>query len=624
MDASNDSTIDGTITSRAKDFVELHEQVESSLALLSSLESFLGTFQNDLKSVSGHIADLQARSKDFDTRLRGRRKIALPLADLLTEITIPPQLVTTILDTPISDSWIASIKQLEGLLDSISTHATASKTTADAVSVKAARDLEGVAEGLRIAAATKIRAHFISLLHPIRTSVTTNLHVIQTSIFINKYLPLFQFLQRRAKGTADEFRAAYVRSAKLYYETGMRRYTRSLGYVKTRVTETPSLIGNVGSGPEPESSFKVDDERLSHGKIDGPSVMLAYQADDKAYLAPVEAIYRSALLVLLDNTSAEYAFIRQFFRVEPFRRSTPVQTATSAFHKRLASLEKASASTNGGASVGPPRSELEDPRSPGADSETPVTPRFDNIADLRGTAAPKEDPEVRKMLEGVWKQIFDPVLPYFQTLIGTLIAPPGPPLIPLLTMIRLTDSVLAEASTRGCAPLESFLIGLKMQLWPLFQKGMSDNVDSLKKLADNGGGSTAGAFSGFGAMFGAASTGMSGGKTTVDEGVVAKVSMRYVTLFTSVIALSGEEEEGMLFVNLQRMRTELNRLIGIQAQRLKDPGQSAAFTAQMCDKLLTMLSSGERLNIHPKAQAEMAFWREREEEARRRMASTRR
>jgi hypothetical protein len=35
-----------------------------------------------------------------------------------------------------------------------------------------------------------------------------------------------------------------------------------------------------------------------------------------------------------------------------------------------------------------------------------------------------------------------------------------------------------------------------------------------------------------------------------------------------------------------------------------------------------LVQSGPRPNIHPKAQMETAFWREREEEARRRIASS--
>lgn len=60
-------------TSCVRDFVELHEQVQSSVNLLDSLESFLSTFQDDLSEVSGQISNLQARSKDIEGRLKGRR-----------------------------------------------------------------------------------------------------------------------------------------------------------------------------------------------------------------------------------------------------------------------------------------------------------------------------------------------------------------------------------------------------------------------------------------------------------------------------------------------------------------------------------------------------------------------
>ena len=64
-------------------------------------------------------------------------------------------------------------------------------------------------------------------------------------------------------------------------------------------------------------------------------------------------------------------------------------------------------------------------------------------------------------------------------------------------MIRLSDAVLNESGRRGSTPLEPFLLGLRFQLWPPFQKQMSDNVESLRKLADGGQNGT------FGTMFGA-------------------------------------------------------------------------------------------------------------------------
>ena len=54
-------------------FVELHGQVQGALSLLDNLQSFLSTFQSDLSHVSGQISNLQERSKDIDSRLKGRR-----------------------------------------------------------------------------------------------------------------------------------------------------------------------------------------------------------------------------------------------------------------------------------------------------------------------------------------------------------------------------------------------------------------------------------------------------------------------------------------------------------------------------------------------------------------------
>ena len=76
--------------SRAKEYVEMHDQVQvsrlhdivahsldapskTSVNLLDSLESFLSTFQKDLSAVSGQISELQDRSKDIESRLKSRR-----------------------------------------------------------------------------------------------------------------------------------------------------------------------------------------------------------------------------------------------------------------------------------------------------------------------------------------------------------------------------------------------------------------------------------------------------------------------------------------------------------------------------------------------------------------------
>jgi hypothetical protein len=51
-------------------------------------------------------------------------------------------------------------------------------------------------------------------------------------------------------------------------------------------------------------------------------------------------------------------------------------------------------------------------------------------------------------------------------------------------MIRLTEDVMAEIQKRACPPAESFVFGLRLKMWPVFQKAMTEHVDALKKLAE--------------------------------------------------------------------------------------------------------------------------------------------
>ena len=59
-------------------------------------------------------------------------------------------------------------------------------------------------------------------------------------------------------------------------------------------------------------------------------------------------------------------------------------------------------------------------------------------------------------------------------------------------MIRLTEDVILEVQKRNCPPIEFFVFSLRLQMWPIFQKGMADNAEALKKIAE---GTSSGYFS---------------------------------------------------------------------------------------------------------------------------------
>lgn len=58
--------------------------------------------------------------------------------------------------------------------------------------------------------------------------------------------------------------------------------------------------------------------------------------------------------------------------------------------------------------------------------------------------------------------------------------------IPLLTMIRLTEEIVTEIQKRRCPPAENFIFGIRIQMWPAFQKAMHDHIESMKKLSEGG------------------------------------------------------------------------------------------------------------------------------------------
>ncbi|KAF4619757.1 hypothetical protein D9613_005158 [Agrocybe pediades] len=568
--AADQSLVSNFYRTRAKDYIELHDQVQTSVSLLDNLESFLSTFQKDLAAVAGQISELQDRSKDIDSRLKTRKvRIERPLSSLLSEITVPPALATTILDTNVGEPWIDAILDLERRIN----------TTKARTRVKAARDLGEVIEGLRIVAATKLRAFFLALFQPIRSSVTTNMQVIQTSVLL-KYSPLFGFLQRQATAVATELQRAYVGAARLYYETGFRRYARALGVIKSRTVEKFETLVNIQTDPS------INLERLQHGKIDGPGVTLAYMADDKTHKEHVEALLRSLLLVFLDNATAEYTFISTFFSSQKTLQPPEPQVPASS------------------AILSPDGGTFTEVRSPTDSDFEGLRPMSSTTPGLGGFVSfVAKSKEEQATIDALWKQVMDPVMEYCNAFVRSILDP-IPPAIPLLTMIRIAEDIVAEIQKRHCPPGETYIFGLSLQMWPVFQKGMTEHVDSLKNLSE-----------------GTGSSYFSRSSTTTTDAKVENICAQYVVFFNSFVFLTDNESENMIFANLLRLRQEVGKLIIRHTSQVSDTLSKAKEQSKFYEILLQGLSKGTQHTAHLKLQQEIAHWAYLQEETKRKIVS---
>ena len=198
---------------------------------------------------------------------------------------------------------------------------------------------------------------------------------------------------------------------------------------------------------------------------------------------PVEGLFRAMIIVIMDNATAEYSFLRQFFNRDEPSDGESLDTKPSS--------EDLDMETIPGSPVQPKRRPSD----------------ISSMKEVQNSAAKKKSDDA--YFDGIWKQVMEPILQYadvgslyalascdsrvIQSFIRSIVSPsimdPKPSVVPILTMIRLNEEAYREVCRRSCGPMEIFLVGVRMQLWPVFQSEMGAHVDSLKALADSATGS---------------------------------------------------------------------------------------------------------------------------------------
>lgn len=86
----------------------------------------------------------------------------------------------------------------------------------------------------------------------------------------------------------------YTNAARGYYETCLVRYTREAFRVAPRFQEL-AIANSANAWESNEEPYEHENvkQRLSYSSLEGPSVFLAYQADDVNYVGIVKRAFKS-------------------------------------------------------------------------------------------------------------------------------------------------------------------------------------------------------------------------------------------------------------------------------------------------------------------------------------------
>jgi hypothetical protein len=153
-------------------------------------------------------------------------------------------------------------------------------------------------------------------------SPNINAQIIQQQHFL-RYKDLFAFLWRHHSQLAEEISRAYMNTMRWYYLNQFTRYQKALEKLKLHVMDKSDLLGqddgtrksNILSGSksgQPKDTFNLG-RRIDLLKNSTQTALSSYLAEEDKATHYLEFPFRHFNLALVDNASAEYAFLTTFF-----------------------------------------------------------------------------------------------------------------------------------------------------------------------------------------------------------------------------------------------------------------------------------------------------------------------
>lgn len=286
--------------------------------VLKSVESYLTSFQADLAAVSAEIETLQNRSSALNTKLETRKQVEKLLAPEIDALSISPATVRKIADGPIDDGWIKALDDLEKRSKSIDSKASQSKSAAD---------LKPLIDKLKDRAVERIRDYIVSQIKALRAP-GVNAQLLQQNNFL-RYKEAFQFLDRHQPQLGQEIGRAYINTIRWYYLHNFTRYKTSLDKMHIHIidksevlaqddaTKRTTILSGSRTPAAPHDAFSLG-RRMDMLKGSFTSALSSHIAEEDKTSHYLEVPLRAFNLALMDNASAEYSFLTEFFSKQSY------------------------------------------------------------------------------------------------------------------------------------------------------------------------------------------------------------------------------------------------------------------------------------------------------------------
>ncbi|KAI9663065.1 MAG: hypothetical protein M1821_008113 [Bathelium mastoideum] len=303
-------------------FEELHRSILACDDVLKSVETYLMSFQKDLGTVSAEIETLQSRSMVLNTKMENRKRVEKILGPAAEEITLSPVMVKKIMEGPIDDAWVKALEEIERRSRAID------GKTKDGNKVRAAADLRPLLDNLTNKAVERIRDYLVAQIKALR-SPNMNAQIIQQQVLL-KHKDVYPFLLRRQPQLAEDISQAYINTMRWYYLNNFTRYRTALDKLKVQLVSAQEMIGNdseLGKRSNLAANSRIASatfdalclgRRMDVIKTQSQTALPSHVAEEDQSSHFLEVAFRSFNLALIDNASAEFSFLAEFFAKQGF------------------------------------------------------------------------------------------------------------------------------------------------------------------------------------------------------------------------------------------------------------------------------------------------------------------
>ncbi|KAI5785101.1 Sac2 family-domain-containing protein [Peziza echinospora] len=305
-------------------FHDLHRSIKACDEVLKSVESYLSSFQIDLGLVSAEIETLQTRSQALNRKLENRKTVEQLLGPIVEDIALAPHVVRKITEGEVNDGWVRALQETELKIKSIQTR--------DPATIKAIQDVKPELDRLTNKAIERIREYFVTRIKALRVPNTNAQHIHQNGFL--KMKELFDFMANHNVLLADEIGQAYINTMRWYYHSHFQRYHKALEKLKLHMIEKYDALGHEDLSkrgalmPSLKSAHAIARDPFSLGRRietlrnrEHPALKASAAEEDKSFHY-IEVPFRHFNYALMENASAEYTFITEFFSYKSYEQAS--------------------------------------------------------------------------------------------------------------------------------------------------------------------------------------------------------------------------------------------------------------------------------------------------------------